>query len=461
MPLCISCRGEYQVPPEKFQETGPQTAAATTMPPSEPSWEAKPPMRTASAPSSEPSQEDKPDLLKIPQTPSSAEDKEAKPQAQASSPPLSSEQEQKTKEQVQGESTESPPPNASVLSQSQPLSNLAQVYSRTEELPPYICARCGQSNEQWHAWTDESGFKHFNQFFFLSSPWGWLALLSFATPILAFLLLDFSPIASVGIALSLTMVLIFVNVALLYSLKDSLWRYDLVARVGRNFLPQLALLAIITFVLAVVFGLILGFMLEARITRPEVGPVEGLGRVFTTLMLAMTFVNVALSAMFMAGHDYSNWLNKQMPQPIYAQERRLLGVIEDGLRAEIRQVMDKDSKVQSSIKGLERTAYAGVILIVNTETEFKPQLGKETLKQLQSWRITADRWGRIQEMQTEGTPQYIVIEQKAVEVEEGQKTDNGKVGPAKEVEIIPAGENLNSRSDTTISVTSSRRYWTS
>jgi hypothetical protein len=243
-----------------------------------------------------------------------------------------------------------------------------------------------------------------------------LALFSFVLPVIAALAIDFTPVASERIGVPLAILLIFVNFALLYALKDSLWRYDLLARVGRGFRPPMALLGIIFFVMALIFGLVIVFMLEARAAMPEAGPTQGLVRVATTILLAFTFVNVTLSAMFMAAHDYSQWLNKEMPQPIYAQERRLLAVIEDGLGEQIRQAVGKDratgqgKSVETTVVGIERTDDAGVILTLNAETDLQLGAGRDSLRQLQGWRIETDRWGRVIKMSQEGSPQYFAIE---------------------------------------------------
>ncbi|GIK41366.1 MAG: hypothetical protein BroJett011_51990 [Chloroflexota bacterium] len=221
----------------------------------------------------------------------------------------------------------------------------------------------------------------------------------------------------------------------------------------------MALLGITAFVLALIFGLAIVFMLEARTATPDAGPIEGVARVITTILLAMTFVNVALSAMFMSAHDYSNWLNREMPQPIFAQESRLLGVIEDSLREKIQRATSKNKVVETTITDIERTADAGVILLISTETDADQVSEKEAFKQLQSWRIMANRWGRIQKLQTEGTPRYIVIEKKPAEADKDAETENGKVEPAKEGELIIAGESFNSQSETTISIASNRRHW--
>jgi hypothetical protein len=389
MPLCISCRGEYWLPYEERPTTEPKTSAAIAS-----SWR---------------------------------EEFQADERRESASTALPGTE--------VGQETESRTPASNVS----PLaaSDLAQLYSR-REVPPFVCARCGQSNEAWHAWAGQSGLVRFSRFFVHSLPWGWLALISFLLPILAASVVDFTPVASERIGIPLAILLIFVNFALLYALKDSLWQYDHLARVGRGFRPSLALLTVITFVLALVFGLSLVFMLEARKATPEAGSTEGLVRVITTILLAMTFVDVTLSALFMAGHDYGNWLNREMPQPIYAQERRLLGVIEDSVRAKIQQVTGKDGPVEITIADMERTADAGVILIVNTETQVKPESAQEPLRQLQNWRVEADRWGQIIKMSREGTPKYITVEKSSTnEADERNKMGGGEARLAVEGDVIP------------------------
>jgi hypothetical protein len=155
-------------------------------------------------------------------------------------------------------------------------------------------------------------------------------------------------------------------------------------------------------------------------------------------------------------------LNREMPQPIYAQERRLLRVIEDSVRAKIQQVTGKDGPVEITIADLERSADAGVILLVNTETQVKPDPEGEALRQLQHWRVEADRWGQIIRMSREGTPQYITIEKASTNGT--AETDQGKAESAKEGEIIAtegsyALESYKTRSETTISIASSRQHW--
>jgi hypothetical protein len=413
MPLCVSCRGEYWLPHEERPTTEPRPSAAPT-----PNWH-------------EEFQAD-----------------ERREAARAAPPGLEGDQEAGSRTPVGNV----PPPAAS---------DLAQLYSR-REVPAFVCARCGQSNERWHAWASQSGLVRFRRFFFHSLPWGWLALISFVLPVVATAVIDFTPVASERIGIPLSILLIFVNFALLYALKDSLWQYDHLARVGRGFRPSLTLLTVIAFVLALAFGLALVFMLEARKATPEAGSTEGLVRVITTILLSMTFVNVTLSAIFMAGHDYGNWLDLEMPQPIYAQERRLLRVIEDSLGAKIQQVTGKDGPVEITIADLERTADAGVILMINTETEVKPDPQGEALRQLQNWRVEADRWGQIIKMNREGTPRYIAIEKASTNGT--PEADQGKAEAPKEGEIVAAKESYavesyKTRSETTISIASRRQHW--
>lgn len=335
---------------------------------------------------------------------------------------------------------------------------MADLYG-LQELLPCECARCRQSNERWHWWTNKDGLTRFNRFFLRSLPWGWLGALSFLLPLFAANIIDFTPVASEQVGVPLAVFLIFVNVALLYALKDSLWRYDLLARVTRGFRPPLALLSVITVVLALVLGLVIVFLLEARTTNPELTRTEGLTRVVTTIILALTFVNVTLAAMFMAGHDYGNWLNQEMPQPIYAQERRLWSVINVSIEKQIRHATSSSVAVKTIITNLERDSDGGITVLLDAETDLK----EADMKQLHSWTITADRWGRIIKVSREGTPRYIAIEKSAEDSSPTDKTEQTNNL------ALPTSENSFSRgfllggyrteSDTSISMTSSRKYW--
>jgi hypothetical protein len=389
MPVCISCQGEYWAPPADSQENTEQLPEVT--PPS-------PFDRFSSV----------------------EEDQESQEPASTPTPPA-------------------------------PLSELGQRYGR-QDLQPFICARCGQSNERWHAWDTAGGGAHFNRFFVRSIPWGWLALISIALPALAAWLADFTPVASERIGIPLALVLIFVNVALLYALRDSLWRYDVLSRVGRGFRPSLAALAVTAFLLALIFGLALAFMVEAHAARLESGPTQSLLRVTITILLALTFVDVTLSAIFMAGHDYGHWLNREMPQPIYAQETRLLGVVEDGLRAKIRQATSKHEAVDMTIVDVERTGDAGVILLISTEMD----ADQETFRKSETWKVTTDRWGQIGKMSREGPPQYI----KMPVDDESEAATNGDGALEKSEQPPRWEENYNTRSETSIAITSRRKHWT-
>jgi hypothetical protein len=106
----------------------------------------------------------------------------------------------------------------------------------------------------------------------------------------------------------------------------------------------------------------------------------------------------------MAGHDFSNWLDREMPQPIYAQEGRLLDVIRKGVQAKINQANGKkDGEIQTTIADMERTNDGGVVLIVRAEID----ADEKGFKKLQDWKITTDRWGGIRKMSQAGPLRYV------------------------------------------------------
>jgi len=187
----------------------------------------------------------------------------------------------------------------------------------------------------------------------------------------------------------------------------TLWRYDVLGRVAPGFRPSLVTLGVTFFILALIFGLALVFMMEARAGDPEAEPTEGLVRVLTTIMLSLTFVNVTLSAMFLSAHDYAKCLDREMPQPIYAQERRLLSLIEDAVLDRIKRTTGGgDREVTTTIVEIERTKEGGADLMISAEVASN---GNGPLMKLQNWQVKADRWGRTKKMNREGPPQYVEL----------------------------------------------------
>lgn len=189
----------------------------------------------------------------------------------------------------------------------------------------------------------------------------------------------------------------------------------------------------------------------------SVGPLK----LIAAILLILAIVGVALAVIFMAAHKYSESLNREMPQPVYTQEKRLLKVIADSVK-EIMHNQERD--IQVGIVEFERTANAGVNLKLNTDTAFVEDSGKKLYRQLQTWRIEADRWGRIKKMTQDGVPRYILIEQPPAQVasksDEGKKTENGKVELLLPAGTLPfGGEQSNSWSSTTVAVLSTRKHW--
>jgi hypothetical protein len=151
----------------------------------------------------------------------------------------------------------------------------------------------------------------------------------------------------------------------------------------------------------------------------------------------------------------------------------LLKVIEDRTNAIIQQTMSKDRvtehyrDVQIGLLEFERIANNGISIKLNADTSFESDSNGKSYRQLQTWKIEADRWGRIKKMSQDGVPRYVLVE-KIPTLGEIQVNGN-KIEvelpklPANEV-LVPTngnyGERYNSRSDMCISVTSNRRHWT-
>lgn len=191
------------------------------------------------------------------------------------------------------------------------------------------------------------------------------------------------------------------------------------------------------------------------------------------ILLALAIVGFALTMIFMAAHKYSEWLNREMPQPVYTQEGRLLKVIEDSVKAIMLQTMGHDRvtgeerDVRVGIIEFERTANAGINLKLNVDKEVKPDPDGDVFKELLTYIIEADRWGRIRKMKQEGVPRYIAVEKVTIngadEAEDDQETNGGQESPSNGY-LLPSGGNGSvdsfiTQSDTMISIISRRRHW--
>lgn len=191
------------------------------------------------------------------------------------------------------------------------------------------------------------------------------------------------------------------------------------------------------------------------------------------ILLALAIVGIALAVIFMAAHKYSEWLNREMPQPVYTQEGRLLKVIEDSVKAIMLQTMGHDRvtgeerDVRVGIIEFERTANAGINLKLNVDKEVKPDPDGDVFKELLTYIIEADRWGRIRKMKQEGVPRYIAVEKVTIngadEAGDDQETNGGQESPSNGY-LLPSGGNgpadsFITQSDTMISIISRRRHW--
>lgn len=191
------------------------------------------------------------------------------------------------------------------------------------------------------------------------------------------------------------------------------------------------------------------------------------------ILLALAVVGIAVAVIFMAAHKYSEWLNQEMPQPIYTQEGQLLKVVEDSVKAIMLQTMGHDRvtgeerSVQVGIVEFERTANAGINLKLNVDKEVKPNPDGDVFKELLTYIIEADRWGRIRKMKQDGVPRYIAVEKVTIngtdEDEDDQETNGGQEPPSNGHLLLAGGNGISdsfiTQSDTMISVISRRRHW--
>lgn len=234
MPLCVSCRGEYSTPPGKSQKTLWQKFTAF--------FEKSDPSSDSEAP---------------------------RARKEVILPWL-----EESRDQLQ---------EADVIV----IESKAQ--SRTEEPGSYVCPYCRVNNENWDRWSTASGLTHFTRFFL--SFWGALVFLSFLLPaVVAYLVVNniqlFAPFVLIGAILAIF--LMFFIIAVLYNIRNSLWRYDLLARVGRGLRPTLVLLSIIAFGFAILSGSTSVFVARASIPTPTNTPTDTPVIIFRTNTITVT-----------------------------------------------------------------------------------------------------------------------------------------------------------------------------
>jgi hypothetical protein len=251
------------------------------------------------------------------------------------------------------------------------------------------CPRCQADNANWEKERTRSGISGAGQFF-LRSVWGILALTSLPLPILAILLLDFQPVASVRIGVALAIILCFVIFLFTYHLRFSAREYELLrrVRVGRPF--GLSLLALLAFSGALVMALALAFTLEAD---EEALPTTGLTRVIMTLAFSMVFVNITLSAMLMAIRDFARRLDELVPQPVFLQEDHLVKIV---LASAC-----KNFKEGTNLELVEmsRTEDGGMKILAKDGSQPAQPPSAEADEEtadvvVDQWAIEADRWGQ-------------------------------------------------------------------
>jgi hypothetical protein len=268
---------------------------------------------------------------------------------------------------------------------------------------PEECPRCGADNRNWHRHKNLGSLAKFSNFFF-GSVWGLLALNSLVLPLVPAMLWDtFNTVAAMRVVVPLAVLLCFIIFLFTHALKLSLREYEWLRRIKKGWSPPLSVVAVVAFTLALSLALSVVFVLDSKRTH-------GLVRVLLTIAFSLAFVNVTLSAMLMAIRDYAQRLDEKVPQPIFMDEDRLLGVI---VRAAGKKLGDDTSL---EVQEWRRMASGGVraLLAFSSELEERPVKTSEGVQTImveeeQQWEVVASAWGHLLSLEEKGSKRLTQV----------------------------------------------------
>jgi hypothetical protein len=237
------------------------------------------------------------------------------------------------------------------------------------------CSKCGVNNQDWEMERTRSGV--FKALEFFGGVWGLLALSSLMLPGVSIVAYDYIQlVASVRIGVPLAIILCFVIFLFTYALRFSAREYELLRYVRKGWQPTLALMALLTFNMALIMALVVAFVLEAHLSESALTYTQGLTRALMTIFFSLTFVSVTLSAMLMSIRSFAKRLNELVPQPIFLRDDLLLDVLIKSAQKQL------GGKTTLSLVEVSRTDGGGIKALVKDEIQEK------------QWELGADQWIR-------------------------------------------------------------------
>lgn len=256
------------------------------------------------------------------------------------------------------------------------------------------CPHCGADNRAWRTWMDASRREHLKHFF-LSNPWGWLALLSLLLPPVTWGAWGRRLLPLGTIALGGSLLLSLAGLGILFIRRDALWLYELKGWVSPRFRLGLLPLGAMGFLIfmAVAVGL---------------GPGWREGRLEVACLVGLAFTANTLAAGLYALYAYGLWRLAAFPPPVFLDEARLLELVTRAAKPRI-QVKRGDAyeAVATQVVELARTKQAGLSLKIRGMWGSDEVWEGHPLKAVQHWRVVSDGWGRVIHLAQEGPLEYV------------------------------------------------------
>ena len=275
-----------------------------------------------------------------------------------------------------------------------------------------MCPRCGSDNSNVQDLT----------LGYFGSIWAILSFILIFAPLFMLLPGVFSwaneilqPVVSLRVAGPIALLITLIVAFFMFSMREELHEGALTSPFKEKPGRSLPIWALTFFLLAVLLAFLLGFAITTKhllIGAPGdwsaqlQGKLVYGGTLHLLLQLLMTGCFVLLLAFFslsaglMAVYEYGQFVDERLPDPIYLNEQLLLKVVLEMVRNKL----GPDVEVQMT--EMNRLPNAGVSMTLHHKGELN--IDDTKLLEQKSWKVEADRWGRVQKV-VETSPRSIQV----------------------------------------------------
>jgi hypothetical protein len=238
--------------------------------------------------------------------------------------------------------------------------------------------------------------------------------------------------------LCLSFLLSLAGLTFLYARRDALSVHALARRVSPGFRLGLLPVGGIGFLVFIVVATILLVTWGSELLgggSSAFNPFAGWGAI---ILVGLALTAQTLGAGLYAVYDYSRWLTRAFPKPIFLDQPRLVQLV---LRAALPRIQVKRGgtyeAVTARLVSLSRTSQAGLDLLIRAEASTDEVWEGHYLKALQTWRVVSDKWGRVTQLQPQSPLEYLPDQARPVKPfdpdDSGQVLEGKIIFPEKEV----------------------------